>query len=217
MDLENFAQCIQYIQSAKPGLTADKFLPAATGLIGTLLGFGLNYWTTSRKDAKTENGKMRCCEEDIDQIQRAATLVAQELCNLCSILAAHERLYRLKVPYQISSLYLSNHFSEVAHKYCSAQRECVQDVLSILEKLNSSLPSLNPKEQISPFAYSKILANLIHSAGAVWQICENFKNSVTTTIAIPNIIKKLNLTPEQLASYTAIKENIEQENIPLDL
>lgn len=217
MDFENFSQCIQYIQSGKPGLTTDKFLPAATGLIGTLLGFGLNYWTTSRKDAKTVKGKMICCEEDIDQIQRSATLVVQELCNLCSILVAHERLHCSKVPHHIGSLYLSNLFNEVAHKYCSVQRESAQETLGILEKLNSSLPSLNPNEPTSPFVYSKTLANLIHIAGAAWQSCEDFKNSVTTTIEIPDIIKKLDLTPKQLESYTAIRENIEQKNIPLDL
>lgn len=217
MDLESFTQCIQYIQSAKPEFKVDKYLPAATGLFGTILGFSLNYWTTSRKDAKTAKGKMKCCEEDIDQIQRAATLVAQELCNLCSILVARERLYCSKVPHQVSSLYLSSHFNDVAHKYCSAQRESVQLVLALLDKLNGSLPNLNPKEKTSAFDYSKTLINLTHSAGAVWQNCENFKDSVTTTIEIPDIIKKLDLSPEQLAAYTAIRENIEQKNSPLSL
>lgn len=217
MDLDNFSQCLQYIQTAQPNLLAGKLLPAATGLFGTLLGFGLNYWTSTQKDKKIIDGKKICCEEDIEQLQKSISEVIKEICNLCATVARGGPITHHSVSISLSALYLNKHFGEIAHEYSSARRESAQLIINYVERLNKKLPEINPTQVTPALAYTYILVNLINVATISWYHCENFKTDKLLQPDEDDIIRGIKLTAAQFQAYKTIKKNIENNNALLNL
>lgn len=57
MDIDAFTQCLTYIQTTTVKPSVDKYLPLAGTVVGAGLAFGLNYFSTTRKEARTKGAK----------------------------------------------------------------------------------------------------------------------------------------------------------------
>lgn len=216
MDVDTFAQCLQYIQATHSGFTVEKLIPVGAAFAGAILGFGLNYATSTRKENKTNQNKKLCCEEDIHKIRRDTAKVASEVCNLCIILTSGANTTHHQVPIHVSSLCLDEYFIDVAHKFTKPQRESIQMLLGSLKILNERLPALTNRAK-SDFVYSTILLNLANCAIHAWSHCEDFLRGEITDFTQDEVYDSLNLTPEQMKALMALQTNTKSNNTELNL
>lgn len=217
MDVENFALCLQYVQSTHPGFTLDKLIPVGAAFGGAIIGFGLNHFSSTKKENKASQNKKMCCEEDIAKIKRQTTTVASEVCNLCKILLEGRRPNHHRVPNHVSSLCLDEYFIDVAHKFNKDQREAIQMLLASLKILNSRLPELTNGGHASDYSYSTLLLNLSLGALEVWGHCEDFQRGTITHYSEEEVYKWLGLTDEQITSLNSLQANAKADNTELHL
>lgn len=216
MDVDTFAQCLQYIQATHSGFTVEKLIPVGAAFAGAILGFGLNYATSIRKENKTTQNKKLCCEEDIQKIRRDTANVASEVCNLCIILTSGADATHHQVPTHVSSLYLDEYFIDVAHKFNTSQRESIKMLLGALKVLNEKLPSLTDRSK-SYYIYSTALLNLANCAILAWSYCEDILRGEIMEPSHDEAYTSLKLTPEQVEAITILQRNAKSSNTELNL
>lgn len=207
MDVETFAQCLQYIQVTKSSFSAEKLIPVGAAFGGAIIGFGLNYLSSTRKENKTSKNKEMCCKEDVEKIKKSTHKVVTEICNLCIIVNNRARPSYHQVPLHVSSLCLDEYFIDVAHKFSKSQRESVQMLLSSLKTLNNRLPALTEGGSFPTYTYSTMLLNIALGAMEIWSHCEDFTRDQIVNYTEAEMLEWLSLTNDQIISFQALKEN----------
>ncbi|WP_153772398.1 hypothetical protein [Pseudomonas sp. MNR3A] len=217
MDIESFSQCIDYMQVNQVKMTVDKFIPVASALSGALMGFYLNYLSSSRKEGRASKNKLMCCGENVRQIQGSVVQLLLELCKLMECVAFKKKPARHNLPGSISSLYLNEYFSDVAHKFSKEQREWVQQLLTEVEIINKALPELWEKDVSSFYGHSLALLNLSSRAMTAWNKCENIVRGVYFDTTNKDLLELIGATNDQVYCYFALVENAEVTDEKLGL
>lgn len=209
MDIESFSQCIEYMQANHVKLTADKFIPVVSALGGALMGFYLNYLSSSLKEGRASKNKLMCCNENVRQIQGSVSQLLLELCKLMECVAFKKKPARHNLPGSISFLYLNEYFSDVAHKFSREQREWVQQLITEVEIINKSLPALWEKNVSSFYDYSLALLNLSSRAMMAWSMCENVVRGAHFDTTNKELLELIGATKDQVYCYFGLVENAE--------
>jgi len=217
MDVESFSQCIQYMQANQVKFTVDKFIPVASALVGALMGFYLNYLSSSFKESRARENKLMCCNENIGQIQKSVVQMLLELCKLMECVAFKKKPGRHNLPGSISFLYLNEYFSDVAHKFSEEQRQWVQQLLTEVELVNKALPALWENDVHSFYDYSLALLNLSSRAMTVWSVCEDISRGEHFDTTNKELLESIGASKEQLYCYFSLVDNAERSDEKLGL
>lgn len=215
MDIDNFSQCLQYIQATNTTLSLDKLIPVGSALTGAILGFALNHFSTSNKESKKTANKLISCNEDIKDIQNTAKYIALEVCNICDYIANNKTLYSHHLPPSINFIYLDQYFIDIAHQYSENQRNSMKQLIMTLEAINKTFHKLEPHKLT--YAYSLALLRLVNQATIVWRLCENIKNNNNNSYSEQEVFDELPATNPQKEWYEKVKDNANNGNSILSL
>lgn len=143
MDIETFAQCLQFIElnnAAKT--TADKYLPIIATLLGTGVGFGLNQVVTWRKEGKTKANKVDCCYEDIHELQDICKNTLRELLEISEYLTLKRRPSGHNLLANVSLPLLDKYYPDISHTFSVNQRYWIKSIFRKLNDVNEGLVAL---------------------------------------------------------------------------
>lgn len=217
MDIDSFAQCMQYIQTTQVKFSLDKLIPVGAALGGAGIGFTLNYWSSIWKEKKSIKNKMMCCEENVEQIQKHIAKLVEEICKVCIPLSIKREITSHGIPLDVSFLYLNEYFIDVAHKYSKSQRESIQGTMASLTILNNELPDIALGCKVSAYEYSQILLNIANIAMNAWAHCEDFRRGEAFQQDEDKVAESFCSTGEQFQAYQFIKANAQADNGRLGL
>jgi len=173
MDIENFQQCLSYIEFASPAKNhLEKIIAIGGALAGTALGFALNYFHTKSKESRSAKNKLMCCDEDVHRIRVYLTIQIEEILRLTSRLVNRKPLIDYRLQDNISTLLLNEYFPEVAHKFSQNQRYWLQSLLNSLKIVNSILSEIKEgKRTGKPYEMTLSCLSLIDSAALSSYLC----------------------------------------------
>lgn len=217
MDFESFSQCLNYVQLSSQSKTLlDKILPVAGALLGTVLGFALNYGTGRIKESKSTSNKIMCIGEDIEVINHALNEAAKECARLISLLIKGERLAGNRLPGSISGLCIDSYFIDVAHKYSRNQRYWIQLILERLKEVNIKLSGWDGG--LTAYEKSAALLNMISISVETARLCK--MSQLGSYIDHFDIIPYLELIGTEgphIAACDLAMRNLREENTVLGL
>ncbi|MEE3935451.1 hypothetical protein V2I68_07790 [Pseudomonas viridiflava] len=222
MDIENFNQCLQYLQSVNLEKSAfAKYIPVLAAITGGALGFGLNSLATRKKEGNLEKNKTMCCNEEAQIIQETLEQTMLELMDMMTKLASKIEITKSELPTTITSGYISNHFTDIAHKYTKEQRHWLQAMMVFTESLNKRLDAIqNPERGFLSFENSIDLLNAGNDTIKAWMHCKSFLVNTDSTFSDAHVAEKLLIigaSQEQLDARTALIENVETRNSLLNI
>lgn len=217
MDIESFSQCLNYLQaSAQSKGYFEKSLPIAGALIGTALGFFLNYSSGRIKENKAAQNKIMCINEDLAVINHSLDELAKEATRLITLLVQKQPLSGNRLPGSISSLCLDSYFIEVAHKYSKNQRYWIQLLLARVKEINIKLGSLHEDQDL--YTRSITLMNMISLAVECARLCKmSLSNILTDHISIHSYLEELDIPSEDFEAYKYAESNAKAQNAVLGL
>lgn len=173
MDIDNFQQCLSYIQFASPDKNhLEKMIAIVGTLAGTTLGFALNYFHTRSKESRTAKNKLMCCDEDVHRIRACLNMEIEEVLRLISRLVNRKPLIDYRLQDNISTLLLDEYFPEVAHKFSQNQRYWLQSLLTSLKIVNSMLSEIKEGKRFGkPYEMTLNCLSFIESAALSSCLC----------------------------------------------
>lgn len=172
MDIDTFSQCLSYIQSASPKSSMDKYLPLVGTVIGAGLAFGLNFFSTSRKEAKTKIKKKDCCQEDCHELMNICRQSIESLMELCEPLATKRRPTGHNLISAVSLPLLDKYYPEIAHSFSVDQRYWIKLVFRYVEIINKGLNKLvEAEDETSLYRISVELINLQSTMLETYKLC----------------------------------------------
>lgn len=219
MDIESFSQCMAYMQSlAQSKSNFERALPIVGTIAGAILGFTLNFISTSYKESKATKNKIMCNDEEVHRINNSLEHLIQETSRLLLRVVSKEHLTDHRLPSKINSTCIDKYFTDVAHKYSQNQRYWLQLLLSQLKDINSKLSDLQSIDTTKKFITSKTLLSTIAVATFASRLCE----MILTNMKIPDheIIEKLKalkIPDETLEAYLCAERNADNQNSVLGL
>ena len=219
MDFDSFNQCLAYIEFSKEekSLTV-KFLPIVGTLFGALIGFFLNYFSSRSKESKATNNKILCCKEDIYRVRDSLQSILKELFRIAVLISRQESLSGHNLPTNVSSLFLSEYFADVAHKLNSEQRFQIQRILEDVKALNLVLSIIQQRESLKDkFTYSLKLSNSIILNLRIYTTCKQVFNDDKVNKAESEDLAELGIDQSELGAFFALKENGKNKNKNLNL
>jgi len=220
MDMESFSQCMQYLQSTTTSKSSiELFIPLISAATGVILGFGLNYLTSTLKENKSNANKLNCCREDLEQTEESLKKLVRELYKLASGIVEGKAPTIHQLPNKIGSLCLPEYFTEVAHKFSKKQRLRIQSLLQGMEALNDLLTeaSAPPKGPMS-YRHSTVLVNSVHTALECWSFCRCIEtDKELPDDNISSYIKEMGVTNKQYEDINLLIENSRKHNSILNL
>ncbi|PYB97838.1 hypothetical protein [Pseudomonas sp. MB-090624] len=220
MDIESFAQCLQFIDlnsTAKSSL--DKYLPIITTLLGTGVGFGLNQIVTLRKEGKTKSNKVDCCYEDIHELQDICKHMLRELSEISEHLERKSRPSGHNLHSSISLPLLEKYYPEISHTFTVNQRYWVKVITRKLGEVNEGIDSLLAmRDEKSLYRVSIDVINLQASflellklslwvlAGEQLEFSEEYE-----------MLSELDISENRIKALKRLKENAEKDDSVLGL
>lgn len=222
MDIENFNQCIQYLQSSGSGKTTlERYLPVFAALSGGLAGFLLNYLSAGRKEARSDKNKIMCCNEDVEKTQEILKHTILEVMKMTNALVQKKRITTHTLPNKINTLCLSKYFTEIAHKYTKTRRLNIQLLLENIEALNEHIIEAHePKKGFVSYENSVTLLNVSSKAMKAWFCCQGITADEEVTSANLDADSesiKIGATLEQLEARNKLIENLKSNNTLINL
>jgi hypothetical protein len=194
----------------------DKILPIAGALIGTTLGFALNFSSSKVKDNKSANNKIMCINEDIDALEHALNETAKECARLVSLLIQRSPIVGNRLPGSISGLCIDSYFIDVAHKYSRNQRYWIQLTLERLKEINLKLG--NRSGQSTPYERSVDMLNLLSITIETARLCRMIKlNDYIDHYEMLSHLKTIGTPTEDIAGCDLAINNVNLENASLGL
>ena len=219
MDIDSFAQCLTYIQAATVKTSVDKFLPLAGTIVGAGLAFGLNYFSATRKEAKTKVAKKECCEEDIHELMHVCKLTLESLIEICETIAMKNRPTGHNLPSTVSLPLLDKYYPEIAHTFSVDQRYWIKLVFRHVDDINKYLELLMEHEtETSLFRISVLVINLESWLLEVYKHCYCIMNNNKFDFSEHDeVLAELGVTQERIAWLNTLKSNAEKANLVLCL
>lgn len=219
MDIEQFAQCLSYIKSSATTSTVDKLIPLVGTFLGAILGFGLNFFSTSRKEAKTNKAKKACCEEDIDELMHVSKHGLLSLLEISQTIFEKERPTGHNLPSSINTPLLDKYYPDIAHSFSVDQRYWIKLVSRSLNHINSDLELLMAHdEETSLFRISLFVINLEVWLFEIYKLCccimadKKFEFS-----GHDEALLELDIPRKHIISLSQLKANAEKSNMLLHL
>ncbi|SDQ55201.1 hypothetical protein SAMN05216487_2466 [Pseudomonas sp. UC 17F4] len=219
MDIESFSLCLSYMELIKPKSNhIDKIIPVAGTLLGTFFGYALNQFTSNRKESKAVKNKLLCCDEDIQRLKHALDKLICESIRIMGEINRHRRPTSHQLPAKLSAFYLSEHFIELAHKFSTNQRYWVHLLIENLDEMNSHLDMIINEKSHDLFILSAELVSTVGLAGTMHALCQSFQDDKKQFKNTPEEqLEALGLNPEEIAIFTSLSENAEENNRTLKL
>lgn len=219
MDIDGFAQCLTYIQATTVKSSVDKFLPLAGTIIGAALAFGLNYFSTTRKEAKTKAAKKKCCEEDIHELMHTCKHALGSLLEICETIATKNRPTGHNLPSAVSLPLLDKYYPEIAHTFSVDQRYWIKLVFRHVDGINKDLEVLTKHQaETSLFRVSVLVINLEECLLEVYKRCYCIMNDNKFVFSEHDeALAELGMAKERIAWLIMLKSNAEKSNSVLNL
>ncbi len=222
MDIENFNQCIQYLEmTIHDKSMLERYIPILAALSGGLVGFFLNSLSTRKKETKSDKNKMMCCDEDIQKIIETLNDTILELMRMMVALVEKNKITSNQLPLSISSLYLSSYFIEIAHKYTTDQRLWIQSLMENLSILDKKLAvAQHPEKGFLSFKNSINIVNTLNYSFRARMYCQSVLHGENLLISESESDKHallLGATEEQVKARNTLKQNILDHNNLLNL
>lgn len=219
MDIDGFAQCLTYIQATTVKTSVDKFLPLAGAIVGAGLAFGLNYFSTTRKEAKTKVAKKKCCEEDIHELMHICKHTMGSLLEICEIIATKNRPTGHSLPSAVSLPLLDKYYPEIAHTFSVDQRYWIKLIFRHAADINKDLELLVKQEaETSLFSMSILVINLEICLLEVYKHCYCIMSDNKFEFSEHDeALVELGMAQERIAWLNMLKSNAEKANSTLNL
>ncbi|OKA24517.1 hypothetical protein [Pseudomonas versuta] len=219
MDIDGFAQCLTYIQATAVKTSTDKYLPLAGAIVGAGLAFGLNYFSTTRKEAKTKNAKKECCEEDLHELMHVCKHALESLLEVCDKIATKNRPTGHNLPSIVSLPLLDKYYPEIAHTFSVDQRYWIKLVFRHVDEINKYLEQLIEHDaETSLFRISILVINLEACLFEVYKHCYCIiSNNKFDFSDHDDALAELGVTQEQIEWLNMLKSNAEKANSVLGL
>lgn len=219
MDIDGFAQCLTYIQATAVKTSTDKYLPLAGAIVGAGLAFGLNYFSTTRKEAKTKNAKKECCEEDLHELMHVCKHALESLLEVCDKIATKNRPTGHNLPSTVSLPLLDKYYPEIAHKFSVDQRYWIKLVFRHVDEINKYLEQLIEHDaETSLFRISILVINLEACLFEVYKHCYCIiSNNKFDFSDHDDALAELGVTQELIEWLNVLKSNAEKANSVLGL
>ena len=219
MDIDGFAQCLTYIQATTVKTSVDKFLPLAGTIVGAGLAFALNYFSATRKEAKTKVAKKECCEEDIHELMHVCKHTLESLLEICEIIATKNRPTGHNLLSTVSLPLLDKYYPEIAHTFSIDQRYWIKLVFRHIEDINNYLELLMKHEaETSLVRISVLVINLETCLLEVYKRCYCIINDNKFEFSEHDeALAELGMTQERIAWLNMSKSNAEKANSVLCL
>lgn len=219
MDIDQFAQCLNYLQASAAKPTVDKLIPIGGALMGAALGFGLNFLATSRKEAKVNKSKKACCEEDVDELRHISKQCLGSLLELCQIIFEKERPAAHNLPSSLDTPLLDKYYPDIAHSFSVNQRYWLKIVSRMLGDVNVRLESLLAhNEETSLFRISIFATNLEIALLEVYKLCCCIIADKEVEFADGDEeLLELGIPKDHVVSLALLKDNAEKGNLLLHL
>lgn len=219
MDIDSFAQCLTYIQATPAKSSVDKFLPLAGTIIGAGLAFCLNYFSTTRKEAKAKAAKKKCCEEDIHELMHTCKHALRSLLEICETIATKNRPTGHNLPSAVSFPLLDKYYPEIAHTFSVDQRYWIKLVFRYVDDINKDLELLTKHQaETSLFGISVLVINLEECLLEVYKRCHCISNDNNFVFSEHDeVLAELGMTQELIARLSMLKSNAEKANTTLNL
>ncbi|WP_027615471.1 hypothetical protein [Pseudomonas sp. LAIL14HWK12:I9] len=172
MDMDAFTQCLTYIQATSLKPSVDKYLPLVGTVVGAALAFGLNYFSTTRKETKTKGAKKDCCVEDIHELMNICKQTLEGLLELCEPLALKNRPTGHNLLPVVSLPLLEKYYPEIAHSFSVSQRYWIKLVFRYVGEINGNLHKLLAAEdETSLYRISIAVVNLESVVFETYKLC----------------------------------------------
>lgn len=219
MDIDGFAQCLTYIQATAVKTSTDKYLPLAGAIVGAGLAFGLNYFSTTRKEAKTKNAKKECCEEDLHELMHVCKHALESLLEVCDKIATKNRPTGHNLPSTVSLPLLDKYYPEIAHTFSVDQRYWIKLVFRHVDEINKYLEQLIEHDaETSLFRISILVINLEACLFEVYKHCYCIiGNNKFDFSDHDDALAELGVTQELIEWLNMLKSNAEKANSVLGL
>jgi len=219
MDIDGFAQCLTYIQATTVKTSVDKFLPLAGTIVGAGLAFGLNYFSTTRKEAKTKVAKKNCCEEDIHELMHICKHTLGSLLEICETIATKNRPTGHSLPSAVSLPLLDKYYPEIAHTFSVDQRYWIKLIFRHVDDINKDLELLvNQEAETSLFRISILVINLEICLLEVYKRCYCIMNDNKFEFSEHDeALVELGMAQERIVWLSMLKSNAEKANSILSL
>lgn len=218
MDIENFNQCLSYLQASLQGKgTFERVLPIVGTLVGAVLGFALNYLAGRGKENKTARNKLMCIDEDVMAIEHSLNEMSKEAVRMISLVVQKATPSGNYLPLSVSALCLESYFIDVAHKYSRQQRYWIQLLISRLKEISCALEEIKDFKG-SIYMRSINLLNLIGLAVNCSRFCKMImQGKIVTDEGVVNYLRELDVSEEYLEAYNRAFENAAVRNAALQL
>lgn len=219
MDIDGFAQCLTYIQATTVKTSTDKFLPLVGAIFGAGLAFSLNYFSTTRKEAKTKVAKKECCEEDIHELMHICKHSLGNLLEMCETIATNNRPTGHNLPSTVSLPLLDKYYPEIAHVFSVDQRYWIKLVFRHVNDISKYLEMLTEHEaETSLFRISVLVINLEACLLEAYKRCYCIlSNNKFEFSEHDDALAELGVTPERIEWLNMLKSNAEKANSVLRL
>lgn len=219
MDLDGFNQCLAYIQATTVKPTVDKYLPLVGTVVGAGLAFGLNFFSTARKEAKTKAAKKRCCEEDCHELMNICEQSIGSLLELCEALALKKRPAGHNLVSAVSLPLLEKYYPEIAHSFSVDQRYWIKLIFRHVEVINRDLEKLVVAElDTSLYRISIEVINLESILFESYKLCLRIiSNKKYEFSEHHEALIELGMNPEHVGWLKMLQDNAESGNGMLNL
>lgn len=215
MDIENFQQCLSYIEYARPAKNSlEKIIAVGGTLAGAALGFALNYFHAKSKESRSTKNKLMCCDEDVHRIRAYLTMEIKEVLRLNSKLVSRKPLIDYRLQDSISTLLIDEYFPEVAHKFSRNQRYWLQELLNNLKIVNSMLSEIKEGKRIGkPYEMTLSCLSFIDSAAFSSYLCTMIlSNTVAPRLTTVEFLQANEFDSSFVQDYSLAESNALHEN-----
>lgn len=194
-------------------------MPLAGAIVGAGLAFGLNYFSTTRKEEKTKVAKMKCCEEDIHELMHICKHTLDSLLEICETIATKNRPSGHGLPSAVSLPLLDKYYPEIAHTFSVDQRYWIKLIFRYIVDINNDLELLIKQEsETSLFRISILVINLETCMFEVYKHCHCIMNDKKIEFSEHDeALVELGMAQERIAWLRILKSNAEKANSTLSL
>jgi hypothetical protein len=171
------------VEEVMDAVTQELIIKAATPLVGVVVGWGLGYWATRRKDRKVERNVRALLRAEIDEnatALRGYRASVQERIGTHALTAEHFRLMVQSDSHRLTDLPAWRHqaFEKLFSSLPSALSEEQIGVVSDFHRRLDKLTEIHTKIRNQYRDYGKGNMNALTGIADNWQSFENELNSL---------------------------------------
>jgi hypothetical protein len=218
MDIENFSQCLNYMQSTlQQNSYLDKGLPIVGTLAGTIFGFALNFFASKTKESAAVKNKLMCITEDIESTKSSLITIIKECSRLLELIVTKQSIKGSFLPKVVTALSVDAYFISVADNFTRDQRYCTQLLLARLVEINDILLVLKQNSQPN-FDRSIATMNLISLCIGSIKMCEAFLTKKRVSdVDIRDFLASVDVPKTQIDTFNCAVKNANNANAMLHL